>query len=113
LLSKASRAALATYPDDWPELEYLSLSVYLGWQTNSRYGNPHDDSNYASLAVTLVTPQSRGNLTITSADTSDPSYVINPNFLSSPVDVEPAVAEYKRVRQFLNTTAMQPFLVGL
>ena len=110
-LSNASRAALATYPADWPELEYLSLSVYLGWQTDSRRGDPHDGFNYASLAIALVAPQSRGNLTIRSADTSDPP-LINPNFLSSPVDVELAVAGYKRARQFWNTRAMKPFLVG-
>lgn len=110
-LSKASRAALATLPDDWPELEYLSLSVYLGWQNDSRHGDPHDGFNYASLAVALVAPQSRGNLTINSTDTSDPP-LINPNFLGSPVDVELAVAGYKRAREFWGTKAMRPFLVG-
>lgn len=110
-LSKASREALAALPDDWPELEYLSLSVYLGWQTDSRTGDPHDGFNYASLAVALVAPQSRGNLTISSPDTAVPP-LINPNFLSSPVDVELAVAGYKRARQFWNTRAMRPFLVG-
>jgi choline dehydrogenase len=110
-LSNASLAALATLPDDWPELEHLSLSVYLGWQNDSRAGDPHDGFNYASLAVALVAPQSRGNLTINSTDTADPP-LINPNFLSAPADVELAVAGYKRAREFWATEAMQPFLVG-
>lgn len=110
-LSNASLAALASYPPDWPELEYLSLSVYLGWQNDSRGGDPHDGANYASLAVALVAPQSRGNLTIASPDAAVPP-LINPNFLGAPADAELAVAGYKRARQFWATDAMRPFLVG-
>ncbi|KAK3300374.1 uncharacterized protein B0H64DRAFT_14039 [Chaetomium fimeti] len=110
-LSNASRDALATFPEDWPELEYITLGSYLGWQNDSLNADPHDGYNYASLAAALVAPLSRGNITIRSSDTADPP-LINPNFLSAPADVEIAVAGYKRVREFWATEAMRPFLVG-
>ncbi|KAH6650751.1 hypothetical protein F5144DRAFT_598177 [Chaetomium tenue] len=111
-LSPTTLTTLATYPADWPELEYLVISAYLGWQNDSRASDPHDGFHYASLAVALVAPQSRGNLTITSPDPADPP-LLNPNFLTAPADVELAVAGYRRARAFWATHAMRPFLVGV
>ena len=110
-LSNRTLAALATYPADWPELEYLSLGAYLGYQKNLATGDPNDGYNYASLAIAIVAPQSRGNLTIASADTAV-SAVINPNWLTDQTDVEVAIAGYKRVRAFWQTKAMQTFKIG-
>ncbi|KAJ5506045.1 Glucose-methanol-choline oxidoreductase C-terminal [Penicillium expansum] len=89
--SNHTRQVLAEYPDDWPEVD--------------------DGYNYASLAVSLCTPRSRGNVTITSPDAGVPP-VINPNWLTDPVDVELAVAAFKRTRDFFNTTAIKPILIG-
>ena len=110
-LSNRTLGALATYPADWPELEYLSLSVYLGFQENSRKGDPGDGFNYASLAIALCTPRSRGTVSISSADTAVQP-IINPNFLVDEADQEVAVAGYKRARQFFDTPAMRQFRIG-
>ncbi len=110
-MSNTTLAALATYPADWPELEYLSLGGYLGFQQNLATGGPNDGHNYASLAIALCTPQSRGNLTIASADAAVPP-VINPNWLTNRADVEVAIAGYKRVRAFWQSKAMEPFVIG-
>ena len=81
-MSNSTLTVLATYPADWPELEYLALGAYLGYQ---EYGlDPGDGFNYASLAGAICEPQSRGNLTIASADTTV-SAVINPNWLTDRV----------------------------
>ncbi|KAK7737325.1 hypothetical protein SLS53_006628 [Cytospora paraplurivora] len=109
--SNSTLAKLATYPADWPELEFIGLSAYLGWQTDSRHGDPGDGYNYASLAPAIVMPFSRGTVTISSADTAD-APLIDPRFLTDEADVEVAVAGYKRSREFWRTKAMQPFLVS-
>ncbi|RJE27140.1 Gmc oxidoreductase [Aspergillus sclerotialis] len=109
--SNETLAKLATYPADWPEVEYITLSVYLGDLRNSATGDPHDGHNYATLAVALGSPLSVGNLSISSADTADPP-LINPNWLTDPADVEVAVAGYKRVREFWQSEAMEPFVIG-
>ncbi|KAK4864724.1 hypothetical protein LT330_001347 [Penicillium expansum] len=109
--SNHTRQVLAEYPDDWPEVEFLTMGGYFGYQRNYIRDNPSDGYNYASLAVSLCTPRSRGNVTITSPDAGVPP-VINPNWLTDPVDVELAVAAFKRTRDFFNTTAIKPILIG-
>ena len=109
--SNSTLAALATFPADWPEIEYLSLGAYLGYQENLVTGDPNDGHNYASLAVSIVAPRSRGNLTIASADSAI-SAVINPNWLTDRTDVEVAIAGFKRVRAFWQTNAMRSFTLG-
>lgn len=59
----------------------------------------------------LLTPLSRGNITLASADMSD-APLINPNWLTHPTDQQVAVAAFKRGRQFFNTTAIEPILIG-
>ena len=63
-LSDASIAALGTFPDDWPELEWLPISAYLGYQTNRQAEDPRDGYNYATINPGLVAPLFRGNITI-------------------------------------------------
>ncbi|CAL8584875.1 hypothetical protein XPA_010458 [Xanthoria parietina] len=109
--SPQTLAALATFPPDWPELEYLSLGAYLGYQQNLATGDPNDGYNYASLAASIVAPLSRGNLTVASADTATPP-LINPNWLTHPADLAVAVAGFKRIRKFWDTDSMRRFRVG-
>lgn len=59
-----------------------------------------DGFNYVSLLIALITPLSRGNITISSADTVDPP-VINPNWLSHPHDIEILLAGFKRAREII------------
>ena len=65
-----------------------------------------DGYQYATLAAALVAPLSRGNISISSADTADQP-LINPNWLTHPADQEVAVAAYKRARQVFETPVMQ------
>lgn len=109
--SNHTLAALAGYPADWPEVEYISLSSYLGYQQIPAKADPHDGYNYATLAVALCSPFSRGNLTISSPDTAIQP-VINPNWLTDPADIEVAIAGYKRVREFWKSKAMKAFVIG-
>ncbi|KAL8904945.1 MAG: hypothetical protein Q9207_002939 [Kuettlingeria erythrocarpa] len=109
--SNRTLTSLATFPPDWPELEYLSLGAYLGLQENLASGDPDDGYNYASLAVSIVAPLSRGNVSIASSDTAVPA-VINPNWLTDRADVDVAIAGFKRVREFWETASMRRFAVG-
>jgi choline dehydrogenase len=99
LLSNTTLLALAqNFPPDWPQLEYLTQNGYSGYNTNYRTADPADGYNYATLSAVVVSPFSRGNVTITSADASiQPE--INPNWLTAPEDVDIAVAGFKRARQ--------------
>lgn len=110
-MSNNTLATLASYPADWPELEYLSLGAYLGYQQSLARGDPKDGYNYASLAIALCAPRSRGNLTIASADAAV-SAVINPNWLTDRADIEVAIAGFKRVRAFWQTVSMKSFTIG-
>ncbi|KAM5430032.1 hypothetical protein McanCB21832_006960 [Microsporum canis] len=110
-LSNSTLKDLASFPDDWPELEYISLGAYLGYMNDSTKGDPNDGYNYASLAVALCTPLSRGNLTIQSPD-AGVHPLINPNFLTHRADIEVAIAGFKRVRAFWQSEAMKPFVIG-
>ncbi|MCJ1462395.1 hypothetical protein MMC07_000996 [Pseudocyphellaria aurata] len=118
-LPQASRASfsanvsadLAKFPADWPEVEYLNVGGYFGYQQNFIRDAPTDGYNYASVPIAIVAPLSRGTIDISSADAADPP-IINPNWLTHPADVAVAVAGYKRVRQMFATKAMAPILIG-
>jgi choline dehydrogenase len=108
-LSPATKSALNSLPPDWPEIEFLSMGGYLGYQQNG--SQPLDGYNYATVAIALQAPQSRGSISISSSDTNDPP-VIDPGWLTSPIDQEVAVAGYKRVREIFATKAIAPALIG-
>ncbi|KAL8831535.1 MAG: hypothetical protein Q9191_000813 [Dirinaria sp. TL-2023a] len=110
-LSKSSLAALATFPSDWPELEWLPISAYLGYQTNRQTEDPHDGYNYATINPGLIAPLSRGNVTISSPDMEDPP-VLNPNWLSDPTDQQLAIESFKRSRQVWSVLAQDGVTVG-
>ncbi|KAI0413267.1 putative glucose-methanol-choline oxidoreductase [Xylaria grammica] len=110
-MSNNTLAALKDYPADWPEVEYISTSAYVGFQENSRLGAPTDGANYATQAISLVAPRSRGYVSIQSKDTAVPP-LINPNHLTDRADVEVSVAAFKRTREFWQTDAMREFSIG-
>jgi len=110
--SNSTLAALdASFPRDWPEVEYLSMSGFLGYQQNYARDAPTDGFNYATVSTALVAPLSRGTVDIRSADTAD-APVIDPRWLSHAADRAVVVAGYKRVRAMFATSAMQPVLIG-
>ena len=59
----------------------------------------------------LITPTSRGNVTLNSGSTSDLP-TINPNWLDTPADQEVAIAMFKRMRQAFQSDAMAPVVIG-
>jgi choline dehydrogenase len=100
-LSETALSDLSSFPSDWPELEFI---VGDG-------SNPKDTNSYSSLIGALVSPLSRGYVTIASNDTSDLP-IFNPNWLSHPTDQEVAVQAFKRCRDVFATSAIQPILIG-
>lgn len=107
-LLPATRAALADFPPDWPELEHLLLDAYSGDHANYETPSPapaDPEAMYASAMVALVAPLSRGNVSISSSNMTDPP-VLHPNWLTHPADQDLAVAAFKRIREYLHHPAM-------
>ena len=111
LLSNTDLATLSTFPADWPEIEYLSMTGYLGYQQNYNRDAPKDGHQYTSVSTALVAPQSRGTISISSPDMADPP-VINPNWLTHPTDQAVLIAGFKRLRQMFRAKTIQPVLAG-
>ncbi|KAI0399562.1 putative glucose-methanol-choline oxidoreductase [Xylaria palmicola] len=109
--SNETLSALAELPEDWPEAEYISLGSWLGEDFDSRFADPADGYNYATLVCAVVTPLSRGRVSISSADTAVQP-VIDPNSLTHPADAAVAVAAFKRGREFWATDVMQRLAIG-
>ncbi|KXX79350.1 Versicolorin B synthase [Madurella mycetomatis] len=101
----------ATFPPDWPELEYLTAPGYVGAFSNLFTTQPKDGFNYATILGGLVAPLSRGTVTLQSADARDLP-IIDPNWLTDQTDVDVAIATYKRLRAAFASEAMRPVLLG-
>ncbi|KAH7385211.1 hypothetical protein DE146DRAFT_702270 [Phaeosphaeria sp. MPI-PUGE-AT-0046c] len=99
---------LSLFPEDWPEVEYEVSSAPFGTPSFSTPENPID---VGYIQPVLLTPLSRGNISISSADMADPP-LINPNWLTHPTDQAVAIAAFKRARQLFNTSAIAPILIG-
>ncbi|CZT20770.1 related to choline dehydrogenase [Ramularia collo-cygni] len=116
LLQNSTLQALEDFPSDWPQIEYLVQNGYAGDFENSMTADPADGYNYATLAACLVSPSSKGNVTISSADASVPP-VINPNWLTTSEDKDLAVASFKRLRliwsHMSNVTIGEEYFPGL
>lgn len=110
-LSPATQAALAAYPPDWPELEYIVFSGYGGNGSTFTASDPGDGRQYATMTVVLTAPLSRGNVTATSPDAAVPP-AIDPAYLTAAGDIEVAVAGFKRARRFWASDALDGFVVG-
>ncbi len=97
-LSATSRKLLQErFPADWPEVEYLPASGWIGLQT-SLVSDPADGNNYAHIQAAIVSPLSHGSVSIQSAQMSTPP-LIDPRWLTHPVDVELAIQSFRRVRE--------------
>ncbi|PVI03956.1 GMC oxidoreductase [Periconia macrospinosa] len=101
-LSPRTANMLSQFPSDWPEIEYITS------------GFPSGIANLTTIGVisaTLLTPLSRGNVTILSSSISDPP-VINLGWLTDPADGETLVAAFKRVRETWNSSAIVDIVAG-
>lgn len=106
---------LSTYPTDWPHLEALSAPGLVGnfsnlFQQNAAAGS--DGSRFVTILMALVAPQSRGTVTLSSADTKDLP-IIDPAWLTHPIDQKAAIYAFKRARQYFATNAMRPILANV
>ncbi|CAJ2505357.1 Uu.00g127510.m01.CDS01 [Anthostomella pinea] len=103
--------AMAQFPDDWPEVEHLSVNAYTGNFRFPALQQPLNGNQYATIMGAMVAPISRGNVTITSATTAVLPEV-NPNWLSAKADQEVAVSWWRRMREVWNTDVVQEIVIG-
>ncbi|RMZ77282.1 hypothetical protein DV737_g4424, partial [Chaetothyriales sp. CBS 132003] len=106
--SASTLETLAGFPEDWPEIAYLTLPVFVG---NLRGPVPTDDYNYATILATIMVPSSRGNVSITSPCMKDHP-AINPNWLTTKSDIEVSIAMFKRLRQAWTVPALTNLTIG-
>lgn len=93
---------LGQFPSDWPEIEYIAS------------GFPSGNTNFSTIgaiSATILTPTSRGSVTLSSASISDPP-LINLGWLTDPADGEILVAAFKRVREVWKNSAMAAIIAG-
>ncbi|KAI4173829.1 MAG: hypothetical protein LQ346_008338, partial [Caloplaca aetnensis] len=111
LLPPSTRSALlAAFPADWPHLEFIPTGGVFD-PRNFIAADPLDGYNYASIATAIITPLSKGNVSISSADTTSPP-LINPAWLTHPADKDLAIAAFKRQRAFWTYLRAQNVTVG-
>ncbi|KAK2616174.1 hypothetical protein QQS21_000806 [Conoideocrella luteorostrata] len=98
------------FSDDWPEVEYLGANGYIG-TFSSLLKQPLNGKQYATILGALVSPVSRGNVTIRSTSVRD-SPLINPNWLTAKADQDVAVALMKRLRSIWRTSEIESITDG-
>ncbi|KAK4246248.1 GMC oxidoreductase [Corynascus novoguineensis] len=108
-LPKSIRYSLDLLDADRPELEFVAFSAY-GGPHPGFLGSP-DGHNWATLAVALSSPFSRGNISITSARAQD-NPLVNPAWMTDPRDAQMALQGFRRLQDILNSTVLRPVLVG-
>ncbi len=110
-LSASSRAALQqNFPADWPEIEYLPVSGYFGYQEKAN-NDPRDGYSYAQLNAAIVSALSRGTVSIQGREMTTPP-LIDPNWLINKADVELAIQSFRRLRQMWKILADQELTIG-
>lgn len=106
-LSNATQEALSAFPSDWPNFEFVAGSFL----PTEKGFTVSDSAQYAFVEIALITPLSRGRVSISSNDTAD-APVIDVGWLSISSDVEVAVQAIKRGRDLFATSAIQPVLAS-
>ncbi|KAK7954774.1 hypothetical protein PG988_015468 [Apiospora saccharicola] len=99
------------FPDDWPEVEHISGNGFIGDFTFPALQQPLDGKQYATNLGAMVSPLSRGNVTLRSASTLDLPRV-SPNWLTAKADQEVAIAWYRRMREVWATDELKSVRVG-
>ncbi|KAJ5154272.1 Glucose-methanol-choline oxidoreductase [Penicillium coprophilum] len=97
-LTHKSRLALSNFPSDWPELEWLPISAFNGYNLNKVNTDPKDGHQYATLSGALIAPLSRGSVRLASPSMDTPP-LIDPQWLTDPTDIDLAIQAVKRQRQ--------------
>ncbi|KAJ0103985.1 hypothetical protein J7T55_011002 [Diaporthe amygdali] len=106
--SNTTIAHLSEFPEDWPEAEYLVLE-YANQDVveASLERTIESDENFITFAAVLLSTASRGNMTISSADTMDQP-VIDPAWLtdSGDGDLEQSYAAFMRLREIMANSSV-------
>ncbi|KAH9468666.1 hypothetical protein Pst134EA_009200 [Puccinia striiformis f. sp. tritici] len=114
-LKRLNSPSLSAYPSDWPHVEYLSAAGVVGdfanLLTTNALAGAATGKEFVTILAALVAPQSRGTVKLASNDASVPP-LIDPGWLTDPVDQRIAVEAFKRTREFFSAQAMQPILDG-
>lgn len=114
-LSQMDASVLSKYPADWPHIEYLSAPGLVGNFGNLLAANAQaaftTGKEFVTILGALVAPRSRGNIKISSRDASVPP-LIDPGWLTDPVDQKVAIEVFKKIRVFFSAQAMKPILDG-
>ncbi|KAJ5780666.1 Glucose-methanol-choline oxidoreductase [Penicillium paradoxum] len=97
-LTQESRQALSTFPSDWPELEWLPIGAFNGYNLNKVTADPKDGHQYATLSGALIAPLSRGSVRL-DGPSMNTLPLIDPQFFADPTDVDLAIQGFKRQRQ--------------
>ncbi|WAQ84880.1 hypothetical protein PtA15_5A453 [Puccinia triticina] len=114
-LTQLNSHPLSAYPTDWPHVEYLSaaglVADFSNLITQNALAGTTTGKEFVTILAALVAPQSRGTVRIASNDASVPP-LIDPGWLTDPVDQMIAIEAFKRTREFFSAQAMQPILDG-
>lgn len=104
MLSESTAADIEReYPADWPTFSYIAL--------DDTFVPQYDGKNYFSMSAALMTPFSRGTVTINNTDTAN-NPIVDPRWLDDKRDKEMAVAAFRRCRQIVETETMQQVIAG-
>ncbi|KAL8997661.1 MAG: hypothetical protein Q9169_003141 [Polycauliona sp. 2 TL-2023] len=109
-LPPSTQAALRSFPPDWPQLEFIPTNSVFSAE-NFAAGDPVDGYNYAAISTAIITPFSKGNISISSASTTSPP-LINPAWLTHPYDRDIAIAAFKRQREVWAYLKLQNVTIG-
>lgn len=104
-------AELDSVPEDWPEMQYLTLPTYAGDFQSISAGSPDDGYMYATIFATLLSQSSVGNISISSSSMSDQP-LINPNWMTSQRDIDLVIGGFKRLRQIFEAPSMANVTIG-
>jgi choline dehydrogenase len=103
LLSNTTLASLNSTPPDWPDIEYMTQTLYPGVPPNS--------DNYVGITAILVNTFSRGSISLRSSSMLDHP-AIRINFLTDPRDHDMAVAALRRIREVFAQEVLAPVVVS-
>jgi choline dehydrogenase len=99
--SDSTKEWLASFPEDWPDTEFVFLDNADTDSIAQTLGRPiESDENFFVGAVCLLSTKARGNVTIKSNNILDRP-LINPNWFGEPEDVEMAYHGYTRLREIM------------
>jgi choline dehydrogenase len=97
-LTREARHALSSFSSDWPELEWLPISAFNGYNLNKVTADPKDGHQYATISGALIAPLSRGTVRLAGSSMNTPP-LIDPQWLADSTDMNLAIQAFKRQRQ--------------